>query len=104
MTAISPISSTLYQPIYVAPVIPATAAIQPSDAVLNTVTRVNANGTITKITTFVNGRIDTQTTIDPNAPPAVGPNGYGLIAGYNPAQAGILLNAQAQISIALIGS
>lgn len=103
MTAISPISSTLYAPIYVAPVFPLSAQSQPSDAVLNTVTRVNADGTITKITTFVNGAIDTQTTIDPNAPPSVGPNGFGLIAGDNSGQASVLLNAWAQNSIALIG-
>ncbi len=104
MTTISPILSTLYATSYTAPVIPGCGQSQPSDAVLNTVTRVNADGTITKITAFVNGAIDTQTTIDPNAPPSVGPNGFGLIAGCNPGQASVLLSAQALLSFALIGS
>jgi hypothetical protein len=104
MTAISPISSTLYNPIYVAPVIPASAATQPSDAVLNEVTTVNANGTITTVTTFVNGTTDIRTEIDPNAPPAATANGQGLLNANNTGQVGVLLNAQALNSIFLIGS
>jgi hypothetical protein len=93
--SISGISSGLYAPIYVAPVIPASAAAGPSDAVLNVTTQVNANGTITQVTTYANGSTTSVTTLDPNAGPGVSIGPFGLFNLSNSAQAAILLNAQA---------
>jgi hypothetical protein len=93
--SISGISSVLYAPLYVAPVIPASAAAGPSDAVVNVATQVNANGTITKVTTYANGSTTSTTPLDPNAAPGVSIGPLGLFNLSNQAQAAVLLTAQA---------
>lgn len=93
--SISGISSVLYAPLYVAPVIPASAAAAPSGAVVSVATQVNANGTITIVTTYANGTTTSVTVLDPNAGPGVSIGPLGVFNLSNRAQAAILLAAQA---------